>query len=116
MTAPVGPDLMPRDAEPTLSTVLRRAAGRWSDGQAAVVCATGLITTTCIFLFASDWWRLSLATLSIASFGAWIIVERSTRRGRLTSLLQGLSAFVGVAAAFGLGLSLLTRILGIWIS
>jgi hypothetical protein len=104
------------DREPTLAVVLERAAARVSDGQAALACAAGIAATAALLLLAPTWWRLACATGAAAAFGAWIIAARSTLPPGVSRIVRGVALVAGVAASFLLGLSLLTRALGIWIS
>lgn len=102
--------------EPTLAVLLERAATRVTDAQAALACGTGTAATAGILLFAPGWWRVALATLSLAAFGASVVVARSGVPPRTARLVHATMLTLGVAAAFGLGLSVLTKILGVWIS
>lgn len=115
MNQPAHPGLA-SDTEPTLGAVVRQLATRWSDTQAVVVCAAGLMGAAAVGLLAPAWWRAALPLVALASFGGWIIAERSTRRDGLMRALQFVVGAVGVIAVFAFGLSLLTRVLGIWIS
>lgn len=102
--------------EPTLAVLLARASTRVSDGQAAVACGTGIAATAAVLLFAPDWWRVALATFTLAAFGTSIVAARSHLRPRLAHAVHVTTLALGVMATFALGLSLLTRVLGIWIS
>lgn len=104
------------DREPTLGVALERLASRVSDAQAATLCAAGTLATAALALFVSGGWRVALATGAAAAFGGWIIAARSHLPQPLGRFVQGLALALGVASAFAFGLSLLTAILGTWIS
>lgn len=102
--------------EPTLGVLLHNLAGRLTDAQAAVACGIGIAGAVSIALLAPGWWRLALASLAIACFGASIVLERNGGHGRWQGVVQRLTVFVGVVCAFVVALSLLTLALGTWIS
>jgi hypothetical protein len=102
--------------EPTLAVLLDRAATRVSDTQAAVACGAGMAATAAVLLFAPGWWRAALATFTIAAFGTSVVAARSHLPPRIGRLVHVATLTLGVGATFVLGLSLLTRVLGTWIS
>lgn len=102
--------------EPTLAVLLERAATRVSDAQAAVACGAGTAATAGILLLAPGWWRAALATFTIAAFGASVVAARSALPPRAARLVHATTLTLGVGATFALGLSVLTKILGVWIS
>ena len=107
----------PRDTtEPTLGTLLAGIARRASDAQAAVACAAGTLLAAGVMLFFASWWRLALAGVAVAAFGAWVVLERSANPQAWRAVAQRVSLVLGAASAFALALSLLTSALGTWIS
>lgn len=102
--------------EPTLGALLLSLSDRLTDAEAAIACGVGISGAAAIALLAPGWWRLALASLALASFGAWIVLERNESHNRWQDLGQRLSVVVGTACAFLLGLSVLTLALGTWIS
>ncbi len=104
------------DREPTLGVALERFASRVTDTQAAILCAVGALVTAALALFVPGGWRFALATGAAAAFGCWIIAARSHLPAPLGRTLQRVALVSGVVAAFAFGLSLLTAILGTWIS
>jgi hypothetical protein len=106
----------PAPAEPTLGALLVRLSQRATDTQAVIACGAGTLLAAAVLIFATSWWRVSLAGVSLAAFGAWIILERGASAGAWRPLVQRLAVILGAASVFVLGLSLLTRALGTWIS
>jgi hypothetical protein len=104
------------DREPTLAALLEDAAARVTDTHAAVACGVGIAFTAAILLLAPAWWRVALGGAVIAALGGWVVAARSQLPALTSRLVRGAALGIGVGSAFALGLSLLTKVLGIWIS
>ncbi|MCC6317476.1 MAG: hypothetical protein IT361_07240 [Gemmatimonadaceae bacterium] len=102
--------------EPTLGAQLHRLSLLLSDAQAAIACGAGAVIAAAVLTFAPSWWRVALGGVAIASFGAWIVLERSGSERAWRRVVQGMAIVAGTGSVFAIALSLLTPMLGIWIS
>jgi hypothetical protein len=101
--------------EPTLANLVRAVALRASDAQAALVCGIGLALGTAILFLWLAWWHAGTLLLAVGAFGGAIVADRMPPSTGARTLKAGALVVAG-ASLFALGLAVLTRTLGIWIS
>lgn len=107
---------VPPTEEPTLGALLHRMSFLLSDAQAAIASGAGAVLAATVLTFAPSWWRVALGGVAIASFGAWIVLERSGTERAWRRVVQRVAIVAGAGSVFAIALSLLTPMLGIWIS
>lgn len=101
--------------EPTLANLVRVLALRTSDAQAALACGIGLAGGSLLLLFWPDWWWAGALLLAVGALAGAIVADRMSP-SPVARTLKALALLTAGACVFALGLAVLTRTLGTWIS
>ena len=104
----------------TLFELMTTTVRRFSDGQLAMACASGIAGVALILLLRPGWWRFTLPLTCLGAFGAWGIAEREQGAHGVRRIIVTLVRTVAVVAAAGAAIATvlmaMTVALGTWIS